>query len=103
MKYLAYLNILFGDNHVQNSGNCKKGGCTEDHLGIKKFPPKNVKLKNRHIDSIAPNFTNFYRQILKIFKFMFFVDGTQKKIKLSRKVITHPSFASFFVYEIKNN
>jgi hypothetical protein len=25
MKYLAYLNILFGDNHVQNSGNCKKG------------------------------------------------------------------------------
>jgi hypothetical protein len=26
MKYLAYLNILFGDNHVQNSGNCKKGG-----------------------------------------------------------------------------
>jgi hypothetical protein len=23
---LAYLNILFGDNHVQNSGNCKKEG-----------------------------------------------------------------------------
>ena len=35
MKYLAYLNILFGDNHVQNSENCKKGGCPEDHLGIK--------------------------------------------------------------------
>ena len=36
MKYLAYLNILFGDNHVQNSGNCKKkGGCPEDYLGIK--------------------------------------------------------------------
>jgi hypothetical protein len=35
MKYLAYLNILFGDNHMQNSGNCKKGGCPEDHLGIK--------------------------------------------------------------------
>jgi hypothetical protein len=35
MKYLAYLNILFGDNHVQNSGNCKKGRCPEDHLGIK--------------------------------------------------------------------
>ena len=34
MKYLAYLNIMFGDNHVQNSGNCKKGG-PEDHLGIK--------------------------------------------------------------------
>jgi hypothetical protein len=25
MKYLAYLNILFGDNHVQNSGNYKNG------------------------------------------------------------------------------
>ena len=38
MKYLAYLNILFGDNRVQNSGNCKiggGGGCPEDHLGIK--------------------------------------------------------------------
>jgi hypothetical protein len=35
IKYLAYLNILFGDNHVQNSGNCKKGGCPEDHFGIK--------------------------------------------------------------------
>jgi hypothetical protein len=34
---------------------------------------------------------------------MFFMDGTQKKMKLSRKVITHPSFASFFVCEIKNN
>jgi hypothetical protein len=38
MKYLAYLNIMFGDNHVQNSGNCKKGGCPEDYLGIKKIP-----------------------------------------------------------------
>jgi hypothetical protein len=90
----------------------KKGGCPEDHLGIKNrikkipvnlFPPRNVTLKNRHIDIIAPNFTNFYRQIFKIFKFMFFIDGTQKKMKLSRKVITHPSFASFFVCEIKNN
>ena len=32
MKYLAYLNILFGDNHVQIA---KKGECPEDHLGIK--------------------------------------------------------------------
>jgi hypothetical protein len=47
MKYLAYLNILFGDNHVQNSGNCKKGGCPEDHLGIKKklVLPSGVKNK----------------------------------------------------------
>ena len=112
MKYLAYMNILFGDNHVQNSGNYKKGGCPEDHLGIKNrikkisvdyFPPKNVTLKNKHIDIIAPNFTNFYLQIFKIFKLMFFMDCTQKKMKLSRKVITHPSFASFFVCEIKNN
>jgi hypothetical protein len=35
MKYLAYLNIMFGENHVQNSGNCKKGGSPENHLGIK--------------------------------------------------------------------
>ena len=34
---------------------------------------------------------------------MFFMDGTQKKMKLSRKVITHPSFASFFVCEIKDS
>jgi hypothetical protein len=72
-------------------------------IGLKKFLTINVTLKNRHIYIIAPNFTNFYRQIFKIFKFMFFVDGTQKKIKLSRKVITHPSFASFFICEIKNN
>ena len=41
MKYLAYLNILFGDNHVQNNGNCKKGVCPEDHLGIKNRIKKN--------------------------------------------------------------
>ncbi len=35
MKYLAYMNILFGDNHVQNSGNCKKGDALRDHPGIK--------------------------------------------------------------------
>jgi hypothetical protein len=61
-----------------------------------------ITLKNRHIDIIAPNFANFYRQIFEIFKFMFFMDGTQKKMKLSRKVITHPSFASLIVCEIKN-
>jgi hypothetical protein len=53
-----------------------------------------------HIDIIAPNFTNFYHQIFKIFKFMFFMEGTQKKMKLSRKVITHPSplFCSFHCF-----
>jgi hypothetical protein len=57
MKYLAYLNILFGDNHVQNSGNCKKG---EDALrttlvlkiGLKKFLSINFhqKMSHRRID-----------------------------------------------------
>jgi hypothetical protein len=32
------------------------------------FPPKNVAVKNIHIDIIAANFTNFYRLIFKIFK-----------------------------------
>jgi hypothetical protein len=32
---------------------------------------------------------------------MSFMDGSQKKMKLSRKFITHPPFASFFVCEIK--
>ena len=31
------------------------------------------------------------------------MEGTQKKMKLSRKVITHPFFASFSVREINNN
>ena len=106
IKYLAYLNILFGDNHVQNSGNCKKRGDALRttlvlKIRLKKFLSINFHQKmshwRRHIDIIAPYFTNFYRQIFKIFKFMFFMDGTQKKMKLSRKVITHPSFASFLV------
>jgi prepilin-type processing-associated H-X9-DG protein len=29
MKYLAYMNILFGDNHVQTVEIGKKGGCPE--------------------------------------------------------------------------
>ena len=84
MKYLTYLNILLGDNHVYNSGNCKKGICSEDHLGIKnrktKFLSinfhKNVTLKNSHIDITVPNDTNIYSQNFKILKFMFFMDGT---------------------------
>ena len=36
MKY-----ILLGDNHVQNSGNCKMGGCPDDHLGIKNWIKQN--------------------------------------------------------------
>ena len=35
MKYLVYLNILFGDNHCKTVEIAKKGGCPEDHLGIK--------------------------------------------------------------------
>jgi hypothetical protein len=40
---------------------------------------KNVIVKYIHIDIIAPNFTNFNRRIVKIFKIMFFMNGTQKK------------------------
>jgi len=29
MKYLEHMNILFGDNHLQNSCNWKKGRCPE--------------------------------------------------------------------------
>jgi hypothetical protein len=49
-------------------------------------------LKNRNIDIIAPNFTNFYRQIFKIFKFMFFMDGTQKTRGSQEPVIAHLVF-----------
>ena len=31
------------------------------------------------------------------------MDGTEKEKKLSRKVIKNPSFASFFVCEIKDS
>ena len=78
----------------------RKKGVLRYHSDIK-FLPKHVTVKNIHIDIIAPNFTSFYRRLFKIFKIIFFMDGTQKKMKLSRKVITHPSFASFFVCEIK--
>jgi hypothetical protein len=60
----------------------KRGDAPRYQPGIKnpvdQFPPKNVTIKNIHIDIIPPNFTNFYRQIFKIFKIMFFMDGTQK-------------------------
>jgi hypothetical protein len=53
-----------------------------------------MSVKNIHIDIIAPNFTNFYSQIFKIFKIMFFMDGTQKKWncqgKLHYVLHTHP-------------
>jgi hypothetical protein len=43
--------------------------------------------KNIHIDIIAPNFTNFYSLIFKIFKIMFFMDGTQKKWNCEGKLL----------------
>ena len=93
---------------MQNSGNCKKGECPEDHLGFKnrnkKISTKNVTVKNRHIHRHhCTKLYKCYRQIFKIFKYMFFMDGTEKEKKLSRKVITNPSFASFFVCEIKDS
>jgi hypothetical protein len=50
-------------------------GVSEDHLGIKNrikkipvalFPPKNVTLKNKHIDIIAPNFTARFLKYLNL-------------------------------------
>ena len=84
----------------------KRGDALRYHRGIKnlnkktlvdQFQSKNATVKNIHIDIIAPNSTTFYRRILKIFKIMFFMDGAQKKKKLSRKVITHSSFAVFYL------
>jgi hypothetical protein len=81
-RYARY--FIFIDNDVQNSGNCKKGGMpwgppwykkSDNKNSCRLISTKNVTLKNRHIDITAPHFTNFYRQIFKIFKFMFFMDN----------------------------
>jgi hypothetical protein len=61
---------------------------------LKCIKPEIFPLKNRHIDIIAPNDTNFYRLNFKIFKFCFSWMAPIKKMKLSRKVITHPSFTT---------
>ena len=53
--------------------------CKAVESGKKGVLRYHVKVKNIHIDSIAQNFTNFYRRIFKIFKIMFFMDDTQKK------------------------
>ena len=54
------------------------------------FLSKNVTVKNIHIDIIAPNSTNIYRRIFKIFIIMFFMDGTQKKWNCQGKLLhTH--------------
>jgi hypothetical protein len=67
---------------------CKRWDALRYHPGIKNLnekkycrliSTKNVTVKNIHIDIIAPYFTNFYRRIFKIFKIMFFMNGTQKK------------------------
>jgi hypothetical protein len=80
MKYLGYLNILLGDNYVQNSGNCKKGNALRTtlvlHIGLKKslsinFHQKNVTLKNRHIDIIAQILQTFTVRFLKYFNLCF--------------------------------
>jgi hypothetical protein len=51
MKYLAYLNILFGDNHMQNRGNCKKDALRTTlvlKIGLKKFLSINFHQKMPH-------------------------------------------------------
>ena len=54
----------------------KRGDALRYHPGIKNMI-KNVTVKNIHVDIIAPNFTNIYRRIFKIFKIMFFMDVTK--------------------------
>jgi prepilin-type processing-associated H-X9-DG protein len=100
MKYLAYMNILFGDNHVQSSWTWKKWGIPWDTILVLKIWLKKIlsinfhqkmSLKNIHVDIIAPNFTNYYRRIFKILKIMFFMDGTKKKWNRWGKLLhTHP-------------
>jgi prepilin-type processing-associated H-X9-DG protein len=41
MKYLAYMNILFGDNHVQAVAIGKKGDALRYHPGIKNLILRN--------------------------------------------------------------
>jgi hypothetical protein len=41
MKYLAYMNILFEDNHVQTGEIVKKGDALRYHPGIKNLIKKN--------------------------------------------------------------
>ena len=90
--------IMFGDNHVQSGSNWKKmGGHTEIlHWYYKSDKNKSYPLISTkkchskeyiHIDIIAPNFTNFYRRIFKIFKIMFFIDGTQKNEIVEGKLL----------------
>jgi hypothetical protein len=61
-------------------------------------------VKNIHIDIIAPNFTNFYRRIFKIFKIMFFMDGTQKKWNCRGKLLhTHLLLFLFWHFWVEIN
>jgi hypothetical protein len=91
MKYLAYLNILFGDNHVQNSGNCKKGGCPEAHLGIKNrikkiqlfFISQTKKLAKGWVcDNFPRQFHFFLGAIHEKHKFKYFKNLTVKVCKI---------------------
>jgi prepilin-type processing-associated H-X9-DG protein len=48
MKYLAYMNILFGDNHVQNSLNWEKGGMPWNTILVLKIWLKQILSINYH-------------------------------------------------------
>jgi hypothetical protein len=48
MKYLAYMNILIGDNRVQNSCNWKKGGMPRDTTLVLKIWLKKILSINFH-------------------------------------------------------
>ena len=97
MKYLAYMNILFGDITCKTIEIGEKVGMpwgttlvlkSDLNKSCRLISTKNATVKNIHMDIIAPNFTNFYR---RIFKIMFFMDGTQKKWNCQGRLLhTHP-------------
>ena len=105
--------IMFGDNHVQSGWNWKKRGDT-----LRYYPGIKNLIKNKscrlistkkchskeyiHIDIIAPNFKNFYRRIFKIFKIMFFMDGTQKNEIVEGKLLHTHTLLLLYLWDKKN-
>ena len=74
----------------------KRGDALRNHPGIKNLIKKKsfrlISIKNSHSKEYTyrHHFTKFYCRIFKIFKIMFFMDGTQKKWNCRGKLLhTH--------------
>ena len=86
----------------------KKGDVLRYHPGIKNltkknpvdsFLPKNVTVKNIHIDIIAPNFTIIFLRYLKLcFSWM-----APRKNEVVEESYYTLIFCCFFIYEMKTN